>query len=127
MEWVASSSEDFVEEIVTTKSATGRVDVEVNVQRAENVPNWSLEGDTPMAYEYLLSNKDTKFHNIKLCFVQLQIPEEVGFVDGKLLIKIEIANESRHEKKSMQPTHWKPIPAARLPLGSLAAIQTELG
>jgi hypothetical protein len=67
-------------------SAAGRVDAEVNVQRAENVANRATH---PVVYQYLLSNKDAKFHKIKLCFVQLQIPEEIGSVNGKLLIKID--------------------------------------
>lgn len=64
------------------------------IQRLTRVTDWSTQGQTSMVYEYDIQHSG-KPHNIKLCFVQIQLPDHLNLQAGRLLIKIKIADSNQ--------------------------------
>lgn len=63
------------------------------LKRVSLVRSWALEMGTDLIYNYNIGAGTDR--NLKLCFVQIPVPGELGLIAGNLSIKIEIADEGQ--------------------------------
>lgn len=94
LEWAITEMQPVLDSSVNITEVDSNTTL-FRVQRLTSITNWSKQGHTSMLYEYNLKATSANVRNIKLCHIQLITPLEWRDLNGRLLIKIELA-DARH-------------------------------